>query len=954
MKPRFGLAVAAIVFTAGCSVAPKDTSPTLKSLEKRTVTIDTTAQVKPDASKAKQSYEALLKNTDDEALRRRAMRRLADLELMEQEEEATPALGESADIDSTATVPAEPDYAKAIALYEGLIKSFPDREDNDRIYYQLSRAYEQVGEIEKSLDVLTTLVEKYPNTKYYEEAQFRRGELLFVFQEFAKAEPAYKEAIRLGKESPFYERATYKRGWSLYKQERYLDALEPFLALVDLKLANNRLGENLDDYAFLSGGDKEVLNDAFRVISLCFSHLDGTQTLSDYFTNRDGANYEFLLYRGLGDFFVKQERYLEAAQAYRTFGGVRTPHPQGMLLTIKAIELYKERGYADLVVETKEEFINRYAKYSTYWANNSHYGFDEYLIRSDSSIEKRINDYAAESLEELGRIYHARAQKSKSSADFGKAIKWYQMFARSFLQHPKTPEMNFLLAEALYEDGRYTDAIREYEKTAYNYRRHELGAEAGYAALVTYEKYKGIVGGDDREFWDRIAIQSAQRFTKLYPKDPRTATVLVKVVDELFEKQQYSQASVFAKRILAIVPKSQTKPRRQAMIVIAHTSFEEEAFKEAEVMYSSALRLTAADDKNRAALVDRLAASVYKQGEALRERGQLEASTKEFLRIAMVAPSSAIRVTADYDAAANMLAAESWAQAIPLLEAFQLNHPGHELQAEVTNNLAIAYLESGNHIKAADQLQKIATAEQDPARQRDAIWQSAGLYEKGQAFDSAVGAYKRYIKEHPTPFDQAVEARQKIIDIFAKTGQDNSVRFWQQEVVTAVQPNTSNYNDRSRFIAASAALALAEPAYETFHARPITAPLKQSIQSKRQSMEAALKAFNLAAEYRVADITTASTFRIGEIYNEFSQALLNSERPKGLSEEALDQFELVLEDQAYPFEEKAIEIHQANAERAASGLYDQWVKKSFTALATLLPARYGKIERNEAIVNELR
>ncbi|MGD9832345.1 MAG: hypothetical protein AB7U92_06315, partial [Piscinibacter sp.] len=60
------------------------------------------------------------------------------------------------------------------------------------------------------------------------------------------------------------------------------------------------------------------------------------------------------------------------------------------------------------------------------------------------------------------------------------------------------------------------------------------------------------------------------------------------------------------------------------------------------------------------------------------------------------------------------------------------------------------------------------------------------------------------------------------------------------------------------------------------------------------------------------------------------------------------------EEQAFPFEEKAIELHEANAARASQGIYDKWVKQSFEALAKLRPVRYGKAERAEGVVDAIR
>ena len=81
--------------------------------------------------------------------------------------------------------------------------------------------------------------------------------------------------------------------------------------------------------------------------------------------------------------------------------------------------------------------------------------------------------------------------------------------------------------------------------------------------------------------------------------------------------------------------------------------------------------------------------------------------------------------------------------------------------------------------------------------------------------------------------------------------------------------------------------------------------------------------------------------------------LLESEKPADLAGEELEQYDLLLEEQAFPFEEKAIELHALNAGRSADGVYDEWVRRSFTRLAELSPARYARTERSEAYVANL-
>src|SRR5690606_10813631 len=106
--------------------------------------------------------------------------------------------------------------------------------------------------------------------------------------------------------------------------------------------------------------------------------------------------------------------------------------------------------------------------------------------------------------------------------------------------------------------------------------------------------------------------------------------------------------------------------------------------------------------------------------------------------------------------------------------------------------------------------------------------------------------------------------------------------------------------------------------------------------------------------FGVAEFTTQASYRIGDIYAQLSRDLMKSERPKNLDADALEQYDLLLEEQAFPFEEKAIQIHQANAQRANKGIYDQWVKRSFEELAKLLPARYKKVESTLEVSNEIQ
>ena len=95
---------------------------------------------------------------------------------------------------------------------------------------------------------------------------------------------------------------------------------------------------------------------------------------------------------------------------------------------------------------------------------------------------------------------------------------------------------------------------------------------------------------------------------------------------------------------------------------------------------------------------------------------------------------------------------------------------------------------------------------------------------------------------------------------------------------------------------------------------------------------------------------SVATVPVSEIYNDFAAALLQSQKPKNLNADELDQYTVLIEEQAFPFEEKAIDIHAANAERVKDNIYDEWVKLSITELSKLNPIRYAKVEMRESYV----
>ena len=108
-----------------------------------------------------------------------------------------------------------------------------------------------------------------------------------------------------------------------------------------------------------------------------------------------------------------------------------------------------------------------------------------------------------------------------------------------------------------------------------------------------------------------------------------------------------------------------------------------------------------------------------------------------------------------------------------------------------------------------------------------------------------------------------------------------------------------------------------------------------------------------ACRYEIADVTAAATFYIAETYFDFSRALVQSQRPTDLKAGELEQYELAIEEEAFPFEEKAIGVHEKNLELLRAGVFNPWTGKSLDRLAQLMPGRYAKSEMSAGFLGSI-
>jgi cellulose synthase operon protein C len=907
----------------------EDTEPRVTFVDSREIKIEPSELPKIDPELVVASYQRLLSRGSPK-VRMEALRRLADLTMRLAESKMT--LEEDADLSKLNPAVRLATFAQAISLYQQLLQEFPDYQKAADVKYQLARAHSLNSEPEQSLALLDQIAISPVKASSYVESQFRRGESYFVRKRYQIAEQAYSEVLLKGKGTNFYDKALYKRGWSLFKQSLYPEAQEDFFALLErlyeIKLSKTNVSKLTDD----------LIGDTRRVISLAFYNQDGAESVQKFFDKKGPRAYEHEIYDSLAQLYIEQERFQDAADTYLGFVAKNPLSIHSPDFHTLVIDIYKKGGFPSLILPAKEKFIVSYGRNSAFWQKHK------------GSVTESIKPQLREHLDDISVFYHAEAQKSNKPKDYLIAAKWYQEILDTFEDPKIDSKYRFALAETLSDGGQFAKAATEFETVAYINLDSEYSRDAGYRALVAHQSVKHSKDSTTAEKLSAV-IKSGLQFVEKFPTDKQAAGILSRIAEQQLSINDIQAAILSSEKILTMSVPPTKKQSDRARVIIANGLFDLEKYALAEVAITELFKNVKLTKNQAATFHQRRGQAIYKQAEQQKLAGNLSEAVNLFLKVGILEAGSSVAVNAHYDAATLLLQMKSWNRSAGLFEEFRNKYPKTTLAKEIPEKLAFIYEEQKLWDKAAVEYQTLAATNKDPNLAREGFWRVAELYMKSGNQSKAIESYKSYVWKYPQPYLLAQEARVKLIDLYQKRGEQDKVIFWRQKIIQFYAKNKNQNNARTRFLAAESKFILTQPLFDNFKNIKLRLPLGKSLKKKKTAMNKALKAYDAVADYQVAKFTSASTHKIGQVYQILSKDLMASQRPKGLNEEELEEYLFLLEDQALPFEDKAINLFEINAQRTKDNIYNQAVRDSINQLKKLKPAQYDKAELMEAIEN---
>lgn len=405
---------------------------------------------------------------------------------------------EKADEDFLAAPPGTmdtPDFSRALAYANRLIRDFPDFPQIDGAYYLIGFCHLEMEDEEGARDAFLALVEKTPDSTKAPEALTRLGEYYFNRSQGAvmgeaqgtqwdTARAYYERAVAYGPDYAIYDRALYRLAWTEYYNEDYQSMIARFIELVEYA-DNVPQGSSLRQEAIefmaavLAEEDWNLQDDVAY-------DPDFGMTRFDKYLGR-GLPFELEVLRVYADTLAEAGRHDFAAEAYAALLD-RAPcspdNPRIHQAYIASLNLNEQR---DRAVEVQSTLDRTYGPGSVWYACQEQDGNLEAIAYAESMSRKALKfsiatyHTQANSLYDEEALLVARVEAADTPAERAtrqaelddlrerkhKAFATTAQLTEEFIdRYPNDQDAylyRYILAEAFYESGDFERSALAFE-----------------------------------------------------------------------------------------------------------------------------------------------------------------------------------------------------------------------------------------------------------------------------------------------------------------------------------------------------------------------------------------------------------------------------------------------------------------------------------------------------------
>lgn len=831
------------------------------------------------------------------------------------------------------------DYSEAFDITYWLLKKYPDVTFLNELFYKMSTYHLDVGNQDKAIEYFVHLAEYAEVKEVQEEANFRLGEYFFEQHDYPSAIEHYKRLLNSW-DSPYFDMALYKLGWCYYNIEEYARAISTFIYLID---DINLLEEVDSDY--LGKTKADLRSEAKEYIASCFAEFGGPQKARSFLSERKKEAYTEPVLLYLADLYKKRNFYDESIQTLNILLDLYPDTTSAPSYMKKIVENYELAGDKEKSTAMRSGFIAIYGPGSG-WLNQ----------QKDQAIRKDVLDTSADYLYSLGTEAQATAQAEKSRDQYELAIIRYKQFLNIFPESERAGKVWFYLAESLFDVDQYAAAADSYYELLLRYPESEFLETATYNRILAYNKLlAGSTMSDSTDLYlnnflgldtarvDTILVAEAVQAQFLqasndfaiYLKDsPKLPEVLMKFAENLYVLRQYSLAKQAYNQVIENPATNGRLP--QAYTMIAQCEFKQKNYEASEYWFQKLIDLHPDSSRYVVKANTMIASAKFKVAEDFLAHGDTLQAAREFEKIVASAREHEIAEKALFEAALLYEDSRDRNKAALLYESLPRKFPDSELIDKALFKAGILREELQQWSQSA--MNFLAVFDHDPASQfaANSLYFAARNFENAGDYKNARNYFERYItiyKDDPDRF----------LDAAFKKGE---IAYNQRDFTTALRDFNFVISSHKKFRAdgapvdnyfpANAQFLIGEVLYDTFKKIQLSPPLDRNLERKRAKFQEVVKAYAAAAKYKSAEWSTASSYKIGVSFEEFANALLDSSRPKNMTDEDLIAYNQKLWQSVLPFKRKAYKTYKSNVRQAEkNSIENKWIEESKRRLGVL-------------------
>jgi len=826
--------------------------------------------------------------------------RLAELAYRREEAALKSAYEEGTDMD---ILPGDK-YPRTIGFYRTLADDYPSSEQALTAMYNLGYLYGEEGEVVLSARYYGKVLELSPDTPYATEIHMRMGESAFNLGIYREAVDHYSEVLSSGREE-YRAKALYKLGWSYYKLDMYPVAIETFSHIMDEKTPQNRTlkGEALD------------------IMGRTFVEWEGVDGVVGYLDGREaGKEYGDLLFKVLGDLYMEGSRHKDAVRAYET-GTAAYP------LTEVAFPM--ERGIINgyLAMQDPEAAnLRRQLWYDLYrpgtpWDEGKS---EELRSERDERLEEGLR---------LAALYrHSKAQRGEGAIE--DAVTQYERYHELFgISGEDGYEMAYAQAQAYKEAGQSRAAADKYREVALYDSILDHREDASYRRVEAL----GEICELGSECYDEL-IEAHWSYVELNPDADGVAEMLFAAGELSFAKEDFDGARRGFGSVVERFPGNPLDPESTERI--ARSYFREDNFADAEGWARKTIEKDPVEETRERAL-KLISYSIFKEAELAEAAGDNEGAVTHFFRMAKEFPEGDAAQVSLYRGAEALRKLGREEEAAKVYRRIAEEYKSSKY-AESSLTLSSEILSSlgdwgGVAVNYEDLYRLDVTSAEAPGH----LYRAAMAFEKAGDKARALSLYTEFEEVFPTDgrYAQVLYLKGALLDSMERLPE--AEEYYALSWAAPAEGDENVYR-------AKASLALGEKELARFSEIRLAGDLAAALEAKERSLEKALGHLIDTATLPYAETLAASLYYAGEAFEEMKVALLESEKPEGLSEEELEEYMFLIEEKAFPLEERGIEFYRkgvAAAQRA--GAWNEWVERIYARLEALLPWAF---QRGEELV----